>query len=229
MPRAHFAQEAAAKNHARANAAVASPHLSTPFSVTVNDPSNDATSPDDPRGDVVHAAAGEDRHGVVFKVTMATPSNPATDINWLGETAVAFLVDTNFDGHFDAYALIGTFNGQLEASLFGYSFGGICDGTAAFDGTNITASFANCSLGAFQWRVESEYDTSPGSRGDVPELDYAPNAGYSPATPAPRAPVTSSRTRSGSRRPSATRSRSTRKTRSAACSGPSPSQPATTG
>lgn len=179
--RSHAAHEAKP-----AAAPAASPHLSTPFTVTQNDPSNDATTPDDPRGDIVSAASGSDRHGIVFKVAMQTPSNPATDINWLGETAIAFLIDTNFDGHFDAYAVVGSFDGELEATLFGFSFGGLCEGTASYDGTNITASFAGCTIGAYRWKVESEYDTSPGSSGDVPELDYAPDSGYSAATPGHR-------------------------------------------
>jgi len=179
---------------ARARAAIAkgagrsqiSPNISTPVSVTLNDPSGDGANTNDPRGDIVSAGAGEDRAGLVFRATMATPSNPANDANWAAETALAFFVDTNFDGHFDAVVFAEEVGGHLETVLVGYVSEDSCIGSGSFDGTNIVIAFPHCNIGAFRWRVEMEYDTTPGNAADVPQIDHAPDSGFSAPTPTHR-------------------------------------------
>jgi hypothetical protein len=151
----------------------ASPHAapavvppdSIPLSSGFSDDPNDATAPDDPRGDIVQGAAGENLLGTRFDVTMSTPSDPATDPNWRGTSSVAWLLDTNFDGHIDTAAIFENFNGVFEAAVISFLNNALfCPGTVSYDGTTIHVVFPHCEIGIFRWRAESEYDTTPGNQ-----------------------------------------------------------------
>ena len=50
------------------------------------------------------ASSGADAHSSVFTLGVQTPTDPATDPNWLNDTGPLWLIDTNYDRHTDYIA-----------------------------------------------------------------------------------------------------------------------------
>jgi len=168
----------------RASSFAAPVHALATVQRGLNDASGDVP---DPSGDIVHAAAGLDSTSSVFTLQVASPTDPATDPNWLSresfangsqrDTLALWVLDIDFDGNPDYLAAVQFDDSNtLRALLVAFTSDNFCVGSESFDGTEIKASFsAGCPhFGSFDFAAEMVYDDTPGDTSDEPQIDDVP-------------------------------------------------------
>ncbi len=163
-------------------------------SIVVTDNAGDTENGSDASGDIVQAAAGADATSSIFKLRVATPTNPATDPNWASlddqgdpNTGMVFALDTNFNGTIDTVVVEEQIDGVLQAAIFKTDSGAGCIGSTHYDGTWISVTFGSaCHLPAFQWQAAMLYDDTPSVHAaNDAEMDFAPDGEALSATTPP--------------------------------------------
>src|SRR5262249_42808469 len=122
----------------------------------------------------------------VFRMRMATPSDPRSDVFW-DNHALGWELNTSLDGVRSFTAAVFRRSGKLVVVLF--SFEGerpqACNGHFGFDGTTVTATFARAVCGVatmFTWSaITSNFGNNNGT------IDAAPDHGDTRLTPEHRA------------------------------------------
>jgi ribosomal protein L24E len=149
-------------------------------SQVVSDPAGDANTrvdanggttsvPNEPRADVVSAAAAYQPGAIVLSVRTAQPTNPATDPQWTNtDTAISWFIDTTGDKQYDYHILWGADSGALYADIYSKSNENtpICTGAGqggtpslGQDGSYVVTINPACfgNPAAFYWGGRMEY------------------------------------------------------------------------
>ena len=135
----------------------------------------------DGRGDInAHGALYQDDVFLV-SVQARTPTDPATDPNWIyNSTAVIWDIDVNGDGQSDYWAIVSNFNG-VTAHLYSEQDWNtpLCSGSPSYDPTKgiiIVGFMASCIGTPAGFSIQTYFDYSTG--GGSASYDLAPNSGF---------------------------------------------------
>jgi len=130
----------------------------------------------DARGDIVNFGADYTDNTIVLGAQARTPTDPATDPNWINNaTAVIWDIDVNGDGHEDYWAIISNFLG-VSANVYDENFQQLCQASPEFDATyGVFVAFpASCINTPAGFSIRAYFDYSTG--GGNASFDFAPNA-----------------------------------------------------
>jgi len=152
-------------------------------SASATDPTGDNDPGLDPRGDLVRVGA-DYGSSVVLSATVATPTDPRSDPNWLrtnSSTGVLWFIDTNLDGVEDFVAgLTSVPDDPLFSRVLKVTNGALtatpCTPTGSFSAGQLKTTFDPSCIGSpksFQMGVGMLYETTAAS-----SVDVVPESGF---------------------------------------------------